>query len=411
MSRPVWPVPRSRCHAVGAVLLAACLTLMGCSSTSSSGATGGTSGSFKLITFGEFSAGVGAQIPVPYPQIAAGAKAAVRALNAAGGVDGHQVTMEACDTKGSPNGALVCAHQAVRDRVLAVVSPLELTGSYMSVLQSARIPAIGPYAVAQTLTNPLSFPLYGGSATNLAGSVALLAERGARSVSIVANASAGLSALAPLLAPVTKHFPGLKISLDPIAATTVDLAPVVAQANHSDGIVLATNNAATAVSFLNAQRQSGTARTIASSTTQITPALLARAGSLLDGMYVASAFLPATYTSNPAVTRFVAAMNAQDKAAAKDDFSANAYAAVRLFAEVAKGAKGDKKLTTASLLAGLRSGTTFDPGLTAPVQFARSSADAPNLPRLFNPKVVILKVTRGELVPVTGTFVSAYRQQ
>jgi ABC-type branched-subunit amino acid transport system substrate-binding protein len=400
--------------ALAAALAAMTMALAACSSNSadSSDGQGGSAGSaaYKLMVFGEFSVGPGAQLPVPYPQIAAGARAAAAAINSSGGVNHHRIDIIACDTKGSPDGATVCASQAVADKVTAVVGALDLTGDYMSVLQQAGIPAIGPYAIAQTLVNPDSFPLYGGSAANLAGSVALLARQGVKSVAVVADESAGLSAYSAILKPVQAHFPGLKISLDPIASTAVDLAPVVAQADRSAGIVLATNSPASAVSFLRDQQESGVKRPISSSTTQVTPTLLAQAGPLLTDLnvYVASAWLPATDTQNRAVAAFDKAMNAEDPDAAKDDFSMNAYSAVQAFAKVAAG---KPVVTPSSVIRYLKAVKALDLGLVAPLQFTTPSADTPGLPRLFNPDVIILQVRDGKLVPVTGQFVNAYSQQ
>lgn len=409
--------PQRRTAGSAAALAAVCaLTLSACTSSSSGSSASADSASdsaYKLMVLGEFSVGPGAQLPTAYSEIATGAEAAATAINKAGGVRGHKIDIIVCDTKGSPNGATSCAYQAVQDKVIAVVGALDLTGSYMSVLQQAGIPAIGPYAVSQTLINPYSYPLYGGSAANLAGSVSLLAQQGVKSVSIVANESAGLAALAPLLKPVEKHFPGLTISLNPIASTTVDLAPVAAQANRSGGIVLATNNAATAVEFLETEQESRAKKPIAASTTQVDQQLLSQAGSLLEQLdvRVVGAWLPPTDTKNPEVAAFDAAMTAQDPAAVKDDFSMDAYASVEVFSTVASGLSDVTAAAVHGALASVTASKPVNLGLVAPLQFTTPSADAPNLPRLFNPDVVIESVQGGKLVPETGTFVDAYSQQ
>jgi ABC-type branched-subunit amino acid transport system substrate-binding protein len=412
------PCRHRRTAGSAAALAAVCaVALSACASSGSSGSSGTSAGTdpsaYRLMVFGEFSVGPGAQLPTAYSEIATGAEAAAAVINKAGGVNGHKVDITVCDTKGSPNGATSCAYQAVQDKVVAVVGSLDLTGSYMSVLQQAGIPAIGPYAIAQTLVNTYSYPLYGGSATNLAGSVSTLAKQGVKSISIVANQSAGLAALAPLLKPVQQHYPGLTISLDPIASTTVDLAPVVAQANRSDGIVLATNNAATAVEFLKTEQESGVKKPIAASTTQVDQQLLAQAGSLLQqlNVRVVGAWLPSTDTQNAAVAAFDRAMSAQDPSAAKDDFSMDSYASVELFSKVAGGLSEVTSATVRSALASVTASAPVNLGLVAPLQFATPSADASNLPRLFNPDVVIESVQDSKLVPANGKFVNAYSQQ
>ena len=56
------------------------------------------------------------------PQDADAGKATAKAINAAGGVNGHPIVLEVCDDKFDPNQAADCARQAVSDNVAAVVA-------------------------------------------------------------------------------------------------------------------------------------------------------------------------------------------------------------------------------------------------------------------------------------------------
>ena len=69
----------------------------------------------KLMLISEFSAGV------TTPEIADGAKAAVKALNKKDGISGSPASLTICDTKNDPNTAADCGQQAVDGKYLAVV--------------------------------------------------------------------------------------------------------------------------------------------------------------------------------------------------------------------------------------------------------------------------------------------------
>src|ERR1700709_1011762 len=57
-----------------------------------------------------------------YPEIKAAADAAITTINAAGGINGHPITIEVCDTNRDANQAATCARKAVSDTaVIAVV--------------------------------------------------------------------------------------------------------------------------------------------------------------------------------------------------------------------------------------------------------------------------------------------------
>src|SRR5204863_2229965 len=78
------------------------------------------------------------------PEDAAAGKAAVKAVNAAGGVNGHPLELSVCDDKFDPNGAAECARQAVSQKVAAVVSLNSGFGDkVITILDAAGIPSVG----------------------------------------------------------------------------------------------------------------------------------------------------------------------------------------------------------------------------------------------------------------------------
>ena len=89
----------------------------------------------KLMLISEFSAGV------TTPEIADGAKAAVKALNKKDGINGSPVSLTVCDTKNDPNTAADCGQQAVDGKYLAVVGSQSVqAGKYFPILQGREHP-------------------------------------------------------------------------------------------------------------------------------------------------------------------------------------------------------------------------------------------------------------------------------
>src|SRR5437764_806935 len=78
------------------------------------------------------------------PQAVAGARAAVRALNAAGGLDGHPVQLVFCNHRNDPNLSLACARKMVAEHVLAMIGGYAFNDATMiPILAKAHIPLVG----------------------------------------------------------------------------------------------------------------------------------------------------------------------------------------------------------------------------------------------------------------------------
>ena len=96
----------------------------------------------------------------------AGIEAAISDINAAGGINGHQVKFAFCDTQYNPNQEIDCARQMVTDHVVAVINPDFLanqTGEPYKVLAQAGIPVVGDSGLSPAgMASPNSFPLAGG---------------------------------------------------------------------------------------------------------------------------------------------------------------------------------------------------------------------------------------------------------
>jgi ABC-type branched-subunit amino acid transport system substrate-binding protein len=134
---------------VALLLLAAMVLAAGCGSSSSSNTSGGSSGSSGGGQSSGSTIKVGTLIPLTgtglnFPDYLAGAKAAVQAVNAKGGIHGHPIDLIECDDQNNPNQAAVCARNMVSSHVVAVVGGVSLFGAQEAqILKAANIPWIG----------------------------------------------------------------------------------------------------------------------------------------------------------------------------------------------------------------------------------------------------------------------------
>jgi ABC-type branched-subunit amino acid transport system substrate-binding protein len=55
---------------------------------------------------------------VTLPELQAGVVAAIDGLNAQGGIDGHQVKLDFCDTQFTNSGEISCMDQMISDKVM-----------------------------------------------------------------------------------------------------------------------------------------------------------------------------------------------------------------------------------------------------------------------------------------------------
>lgn len=405
-----WGSPRRRGFrrraGAASVVVLSLVSLTACGEDSSDGNGSSDDSVYRLMTIGPLTAS--AALPTPFAEIATGAEAAAKAINEKGGVNGRQISVEACDSKGDPNTATQCALKAVKEGYVAVVGSFDLKGDYISVLERAGIPVLAPFARGVELSNPAAYPVNGGTVTLLAGEISLLASKGARDVQFVAAGTAADGAgLAGLWGPVLPNFDGLSADLIPLPPDAIDLAAIAEKAAQGDAVGIGLQ-AAQFVPFITALRQSGDVKYIACDTNSLDQSVAEALGPSADGILAPSSVLPSTTEGNDAVDAYNAAMNAVDPAALKNDFSTAAYLGVNLFAQAADGLS---EVTPKALKERLDSGEIFDLGLVPPISFDKPSTVIDGVTRLFNTSVVYTEFKDGAFHPIDGTFVDAYTGQ
>src|SRR5262245_9730301 len=335
---------------VGAVL-AASLVLVG---TAGAAAAKPSGTPVRLMLISEFSGGV------TTPEIADGAKAAVKALNKKDGINGSPVTLTVCDTKNDPNTAADCGQKAVDGKYLAAVGSQSVqAGKYFPLLEAAKIPMVGNnVADASDFTNPASFPLSGGLISTIGGLATALADAGAKKIS-AGYIDVPQGAAIPVFANQALSRYGQElVNKVPIPAGAPDLASYVeaATANGTDGIILAITGQ-DAINFIESYIASGkTGVKFALITTDAAAVIKAIKGQKLD--FYGSVSLDRRNK------QFLADMKAAGYKKTPVGQEIVSYAAVMAVAEAAKGLTS---LDGPSLYAKLPTITNLDLGSILPI--------------------------------------------
>lgn len=100
-----------------------------------------------------------------FPELSMAARAAADFVNdQLGGIDGHPIELEVCNTKFSAEGSTSCAQNLVDAGVPAVLGGIDVFGNGIDILAANGIPFVGGIPVSgQSARSPNSFQWSGGS--------------------------------------------------------------------------------------------------------------------------------------------------------------------------------------------------------------------------------------------------------
>lgn len=307
------------------------------SSASSSGSSSTTKAPIKITIIGGFSSSLPVELD---PEAAAGARARVAAINAAGGIHGRKVDLVVCNDQVSANTAGDCARSAVADGSVALVGTVgfEQIQTY-PIIQAAGMVSIGAFPVAPPIGNsPSAVCFTGGAEAEIAALPRLLRQRGVTQVSALIPGGLGVAttALERVFTAGAKaagvrigaisEFPSTSAQFDaPVAkALTPGTNGVIAfAAGPAQGpLVLAIKNAAPNVK-------------IGVAAAAVSPSVIKFLGAHGNGILAAGEGAPPT-SNTVGIQMFNHDMNAYESGAAKDDLSINAWASVWLFQRLAE---------------------------------------------------------------------------
>jgi branched-chain amino acid transport system substrate-binding protein len=349
---------------------------------------------------------------ISQPEVKAGIAAAIAALNAQGGLNGHQVKLDFCDTQYTSAGEINCMDQMISAKVSAVISPeiiANQSGAPYELAQKAHLASIGTQGLSPAeFTSPVVFPLASGNPGWAYGAIATLVSHGARRIGILSDTE-GASEAGKELATQALKLAGLTpvnaVSADPTSDPTFTSAAAKAVAGNIDGLFLwdAPNYVPAAV---RAVRAAGYTGPISSVSAIFPPQNIKALGTLANGVYVDGSVAEQSDISNPAVASFLADMKKYEPQAAVDEESESAWAAMQLYVKVIKGSTNFTSSHVLSLLQNLA--TPINIGLAGPFVVKGAPRELAGYPRIFNPDVAEGIVRQRVVEPVGSGFVNPF---
>ena len=378
---------------------------------SSAGTSGGASPGSPAITIG--GAGPIASSELSQPERRAAEEAAISAVNAAGGVNGHQLKLDYCDTQSTANGEFSCMRQLVSDKVAAIVAPgliVDQSDRGLKFAAAAGIPIVGGQGLTPIeFSTPGSFPMSSGIPGWSYGQVVSLIKAGSKKIALFGTNEAGSQYILSFTEQAMK-LAGLKpvryVQTDPNADPTFAQGAAQAVAGGVDGVIY-DSSPTYGDKAIQALRAAGYKGPIASITGVYTPQMTQALGATADNLYLTSQTALTTDTSNPGVSAFLAAMRKYQPSSPVDETATTAWTAVQLFADAAKTIKGG--ITSASVMAAMNSiSSPVDLQTAGPYKVKGVTSPIQGYPRIYNPTIVIGVVKNGVLEPFTQGFVDPF---
>ena len=404
----------SAAKAVGTVACVS-LVLAGCgdSDSSDSGASKGSARGDSIV--------IGTAMPlsgqvVVAPEVKAGMQAAVSAVNAAGGVNGHPLELEVCDTKFDPNTELACMRGLISKKVSAIAGGIiaaDQSGRGFQLASKVGIPYIGSYGTVPTeFKTPGVFPLNCGFVGWVYGGTKNLVAQGAKKISVIslnnAPGSYGAKLSGQALAALGMK-PAATVLADPQADPTFSTAAAKAAANGVDGIFI-TLVPPLMPKLLTALRNTGYKGKISALSALATPAILKAAGATADGMFVTGQAAFAADTANPGIKAFLADMKKYQPQGALAEWAVEGWSAVKLFASVMEG-KSKGVPTSAEVLAAFNAlDKPVDLGSVGPFAKPPAKPYVSDYDRMFSPWVQNGVVKSGVVQPDGKGYVNPFTQ-
>jgi ABC-type branched-subunit amino acid transport system substrate-binding protein len=338
-----------------------------------------------------------------HPQILAGIRARIDAINSTGGIAGHSLQLNACGSGGNPNTARTCALQIANSNAVAVLGLTTSTdASVMPVFQQAGIPVIGmlPYTTSAA-NNSVAFCFNGGVSAAYYGLGGALKAVGATKAVLLYSSNVGAASAAALNGFDT----GVKnAGLTPLpsagyAAGDTQFAPAVAKAlaTGANGVG-ATGGGTTEVLLVQAVRQQSQSVKIATLGVNLSQSVLGALGSQAEGIAADGLTQPPSATSLKGIAMFRADMDKYGGGALLDDTSINGWAAAYAFQQVASRLSTISRqsvLQAMSSISNLQTGGIYPPLSASGRQHSYYGESC-----VMNPDLVAEEVQGGHLVSV-----------
>ena len=325
------------------------------------------------------------------------AEAAIKAVNAAGGVHGHPLVLSVCDSKGNGNVANACARSAVSGDTVADVGGFNFAGTPVEIMNAGKLAMIGrtPGFNPKEYSFPTIFPYFGVGETGMSAAVYAAAKfEHATKIALITSPPAN-----------ALYFPTGEAMAKQLGVTITGTISAIPGSDLTSAVLKARQNGTQAIAAITpivdqvivAARQNGVTLPIVSS---LQPSQIKSVGSAGEGVDSIEPYQLPT-ANEPGLKQMEKELNEYAPGIPQTVFTLPGWLAVHMFADVA-----DKlpTVTRASVLAAFQHLTNqyaYDliPPYTTSVSFKGLGG---LFPSLYNPSLYLQQVKNGALVQLNG---------
>jgi ABC-type branched-subunit amino acid transport system substrate-binding protein len=332
-----------------------------------------------------------------------GIQAAVKYINAHGGIKGHPLTATECADNDDPNLATACATKAASNpAVIASLAQITLQGSVVDpIFQHAGLPSVGAEAnTSADFNSPVIFaPTIGGLSGlgAVAAATDLLHAKKIGFVYVQSPAAATEVTLIDSTVLTPRKLPPM--SAVAVSPTQGDMSAAVAKAEQSSpNAIILYMGQAQANSFVKAARQQGvTAPILLSALLESASAVKQQLGGG-QGLYFFTSFDRSGSLYSDFLSQWQAAGN---QPALADEFAINGWLAATMFADVARTLPAVTRASVMQAFSNLSNYSTD--GLLPALSFDKAGTDlGGQAPRIINPTIGLSQYRNGAFVPYDG---------
>ncbi|MCU1375912.1 MAG: hypothetical protein JWO68_3198 [Actinomycetia bacterium] len=290
-----------------------------------------------------------------FPELKLGAEAAVKSINAAGGVKGRPMALEYCDDQGDPNKAIACARKGVSSGALADVATVSIGGAQaFPIFEAAKMPYVGPSAIAPIeKTSKLSY-LIDGSTLASYGGIAPWASRvsHASKIAVIYSDNSSLSGNRTAMRFGTDRA-GMSIVKEiTLPLNSIDLSPYIAQIRNSGAdAVFGALTPDDVIKYWKAAKAQNVNVPFFTIVSTLDAKSVTAAGGGAEGSFLVSQF-PDVAGNEPSIVQYRKDMDKYSPKASQNPVSLRAYASVKLVAAALNTVQGStlSRATLASAL-------------------------------------------------------------
>jgi branched-chain amino acid transport system substrate-binding protein len=306
--------------------------------------------------------------------VSSGSTIWLKSVNAAGGINGHPVSLTVLDDGGSPVTALQDVKRLIQsDHIQALVGDMSLADqSFEPYIAQAGIPVLGGLPVSTAfLTSPDFFNIGANLPVDTVGLGALAKGAGKKTFGVVYCTESPICAQANVIGKAAAALSGLGFASLGVSSNAPSYtAPCLALKSKGVDSVFPAVNGAVVPRVMAACAQQGYKPTVLANASSVLPSWLTDPN--LQGTLIASSSPLVQDASNPAITVFRAAVQKFDPSLlTSQQFNVDvlaAWAAGKLFEAAAAAGRLTPSSTPAQVKAAVykANGTTLG-GLTAPL--------------------------------------------